>query len=964
MKETTHNTERVDLMLMAKGKLQGSNPNNKTSSSNGGFKNTDTYTTEFEINEIPPSARTLLTKGYIQDEINNFSGATVSTRGRFMTEQEKLRCPNEHPLYLYIQGHTKHNIDLAIEKINEIIKTEHQSSLNRPSRFTNAPPPLMSLHSGVPTVEKICVGIENAPQGFDLRGRIIGAGGANLLYIRGETGATVTLRGRGSQFTDPVLGTESPDPLHLYIEHPKPEALQNAKQLAINLIQTMQSELQSYIQQQPPPVQSQQVMEQPQMQQIQQAQFQTMNIGTLGQPNVVTIQHQDIIQHPQSSVVTLPATILTATVAGAPGTGVTVPPPGVHIPAHSGPLVSSGQTQEIQTFMQPPPVGQVQLIGPPPAVSQVQYQIHPGQPLQIQGIQVPPSGSQASPQPMTQMYVMSQPPPHSPASQSFISSSSGSVNGGAVSYVYTQPNIQRPPTPSHGVIETVNVNLQQPPPSAPLNMTQQPPPPLLHLHFPPPNFPPNQPPPPIPQTYQIQYQQVQAPVSQAQTQFVLQPGEHIVPSQMHQTHEPPPVMSHVMPPQFEGQPPPPPPPQFHLQVPPPTNQTFLVPSSQSPQHHQQAPPPPPPPPPPGVEMQHPQEVPLDQGPPPQPVPPPQMVPPPSVNQIQNSMNILTSVPPPTQVPPPQTAPWLYQAHQHQQLGQPQGQIQVQLPPSSMPLHNVPPPQVQAQIQYHTQQIQYQNGQMQAQVHYTLQQPQLQSFEQKPDSPEHQKCQGVKRRFSDVDGAQELPPYQCGPPHAQRHGSGEGDRHQQILHGPPPAGVGPHHGDRNKMLMPPPHSGNEQNLGGDPAGPPPPPPQAPWQAHHPRVPWGRPPPPPPPPPREDHHILYPAPPPTNVPPPQIRPMRVQNEGNQSPVGIQSPMMESHMNVEYNQMPPYSMKPPPYNSMPLMQSICNPPPPPPPYHQQQRAQHPQQNMQHYQVPISQACQPPTSCPPWMN
>lgn len=28
-----------------------------------------------------------------------------------MTEQEKLRCPNERPLYLYIQGHTKHNVD-------------------------------------------------------------------------------------------------------------------------------------------------------------------------------------------------------------------------------------------------------------------------------------------------------------------------------------------------------------------------------------------------------------------------------------------------------------------------------------------------------------------------------------------------------------------------------------------------------------------------------------------------------------------------------------------------------------------------------------------------------------------------------------------------------------------------------------------------------------------------------------
>lgn len=52
--------------------------------------------------------------------------------------------------------------------------------------------------------------------------------------------------------------------------HPKPEALQNAKQLAINLIQTMQSELQAFIQQQPPPVQPQQVLEAPPIQQIQQ----------------------------------------------------------------------------------------------------------------------------------------------------------------------------------------------------------------------------------------------------------------------------------------------------------------------------------------------------------------------------------------------------------------------------------------------------------------------------------------------------------------------------------------------------------------------------------------------------------------------------------------------------------------------------------------------------------------------
>ncbi|XP_066590962.1 uncharacterized protein [Prorops nasuta] len=939
---------------MAKGKLRNSDSSNKIPTSNVALKNGETYVSEFEINETPPSARTLLTKGYIQDEINSFSGATVSTRGRFMTKQEKQRCPNERPLYLYIQGHSKHNVDLAIQKINEIIKTEYQCSLNRPSRFTNAPPPLMSLHSGVTSVEKICIGIENAPQGFDLRSRIIGPGGANLLYIRGETGADVTLKGRGSRFIDPVLGTESPEPLHLYIEHPKSEALQNAKQLAINLIQTMQSELQTFIQQQPPPVQSQQIIEQPH---VQSTQFQTMNIGTLGQPNVVTIQHQDIIQHPQSSVVTLPATILTATVAGAPGTGVSVPPPGVHIPPHSGPLVPPSQTQEIQTFIPQQPVGQVQLIGPPSTVNQVQYQLHSGQPLQIQGV---PPGSQASPQPVAQMYVMSQPPPQNPAQQSFMSSSSAPVSG-AVSYVYTQPNIQRPPTPSQGIIDAVNVNLQQPPPAAPLNVAQQPPPPLLHLHFPPPNFPPNQPPPPVPQTYQIQYQQVQTSVSQSQTQFVLQPGEHVVQSQLPLNHEPSQSVSqHIMPQHFDNHPP-----QFHLQVPPSASQTFLV---QSPNHQ------PPPLPPPGNEIQHQQENPIEQGPMPQPVPPPQIVPPPSIAQMQNSMNALTSMPPPTQAPPLQNAPWLYQ--HPQQLHQSQGQMQgPSAPPTSGPLHNMPPPPPQAQIPYHSQQIHLQNGHLPPQLHYAMS-PQ-QHLDQKSDSPEHQKSHGIKRRFSDVEGNQEHVPYHSGPLSAHRLGTGEDDRQQQGLHGSSPAGMGPPHGDRNKLLMPPshpgekrnmeqknisPNSGDEMHLNGEygaarpGSGPPLPPPQAPWQSHRIRAPWGR----PPPMLRDEHPVLCPNLPPTNMPPPQIRP-RGRIEDNRSP--IQNPIMEHPLNAEYNQMPYYSAKPAPYNSHPLMQSICNPPPPPP-LHHQQRPQHPPQPMQHYQVPISQAYQPPTSCPPWMN
>lgn len=96
------------------------------------------------------------------------------------------------------------------------------------------------------------IGLDHAPAAFDLRGQLIGAGGANLHYIRNETGAIATLRGRGSLFIDPSLGTESPEAMHLYVEHSRFEGLQSAKQLAKNLIETMQQELVHYQQTNPP----------------------------------------------------------------------------------------------------------------------------------------------------------------------------------------------------------------------------------------------------------------------------------------------------------------------------------------------------------------------------------------------------------------------------------------------------------------------------------------------------------------------------------------------------------------------------------------------------------------------------------------------------------------------------------------------------------------------------------------
>lgn len=107
-------------------------------------------------------------------------------------------------------------------------------------------------------VEKIFLNL-NAPPAFNLRQKILGDQNTNLQYIVNETKANVSLRGRGSGFIEPSLGVESSESLHLYIEHPVLKNLIEAKNLARNLLETIQSDLQIFLQtnqvtQQPPPI--------------------------------------------------------------------------------------------------------------------------------------------------------------------------------------------------------------------------------------------------------------------------------------------------------------------------------------------------------------------------------------------------------------------------------------------------------------------------------------------------------------------------------------------------------------------------------------------------------------------------------------------------------------------------------------------------------------------------------------
>lgn len=361
-------------------------------------------------------------------------------------------------------------------------------------------------------VEKIFIGLDHAPPTFDLRSRLIGSGGANLNYIRTETGAMATLRGRGSLFVDPMMGMESPEPIHLYIEHLRYDGLQAAKQLARNLIETLQQELIQF-QQMNPPMSNLQfsaqttVVQQPHIY-TQHTMTQPPPIMAMPPPQPHAVQAQSLIHthqvpmqiHPgtQSLVqiqsgqptINLPPPALPIPIKTMVNTGgsphLSQPPPSLHLQQHP----STAQTQIVVNqslpipikTMVPQPNYQYQYIqaastggadasnaaqqaaGPSGAVTiQHIYQTaHPSLPTQhVQSIIQPATSfSDVTTTTFAQQLIRSQPPQAQPQQQQFITA-----------YMVPPPNLiqaagQHPAPTSHSIIYSSHPPpqlLQQPP---------------------------------------------------------------------------------------------------------------------------------------------------------------------------------------------------------------------------------------------------------------------------------------------------------------------------------------------------------------------------------------------------------------------------------------------------------------------------------------------------------------------
>ncbi|XP_022155063.1 protein RIK isoform X2 [Momordica charantia] len=193
---------------------------------------------EISINDAEPSVRYKLTKRQTQEEIQRQTGAVVITRGKY--HPPNAPPDGNKPLYLHISAgaHLKDMAEriLAVDRAAAMVEEMLKLGQNL------APSSLHSLSNGLkvnqPSSTCVFLGFDTDPS-MNITARIRGPNDQYIYHIMNETGVTVSLRGLGSGSTE---GACEEQPLHLFLSSSDSKKLEDAKNLAENLMDTISKE--------------------------------------------------------------------------------------------------------------------------------------------------------------------------------------------------------------------------------------------------------------------------------------------------------------------------------------------------------------------------------------------------------------------------------------------------------------------------------------------------------------------------------------------------------------------------------------------------------------------------------------------------------------------------------------------------------------------------------------------------
>ncbi|KAL6287748.1 hypothetical protein ACE6H2_012138 [Prunus campanulata] len=187
---------------------------------------------EIVINDAESLVRYKLTKRQTQEEIQRCTGAVVITRGKY--RPPNASSDGEKPLYLHISAganlkETAERI-LAVDRAAAMVEEMLKQGQN------------LTMSNGL-TAPNTCVYLGfDADPSWNIAARIRGPNDQYINHIMNETGATVSLRGRGSGNLESVNGEEGQLPLHLFLSSNNSKSLEDAKLLAENLLDTISVE--------------------------------------------------------------------------------------------------------------------------------------------------------------------------------------------------------------------------------------------------------------------------------------------------------------------------------------------------------------------------------------------------------------------------------------------------------------------------------------------------------------------------------------------------------------------------------------------------------------------------------------------------------------------------------------------------------------------------------------------------